>query len=81
MTAPEDHQALAEVLRSVKASVVLSGYPSDLYDLELYPDWHRAEFASGTGQNAETWADRTEVLWSNRPFPVTQPDLFSEVPA
>ena len=21
---------------------------------------------------------RTEVLWSNRPFPVTQPDLFSE---
>jgi DNA adenine methylase len=58
----------------VQASVVVSGYPSALYDLELYPDWHRMEIPSGTGQNAGEWANRTEVLWCNRPFP--QASLF-----
>jgi DNA adenine methylase len=77
MTSEADHRALAEALHAAKASVVLSGYPSPLYD-ELYPGWHHAEFASGTGQNAETWANRTEVIWSNRPFPVAQMDLFTE---
>lgn len=76
MGADAEHRDLAAALRSCEASVVLSGYPSDLYDLELYPDWHRAEFASGTGQNAETWANRTEVIWSNRPFPSAQDSLF-----
>jgi DNA adenine methylase len=69
-----DHRDLAAALAEVKASVVLSGYASDLYDRELYPGWHRTEFRSGTGQNAETWGNRTEVLWSNRPFP--QGSLF-----
>ena len=64
----DGHRALAGALRDVKASVVLSGYPSALYD-EMYDGWCRAEFTSGTGQNAETWGNRTEVLWSNRPFP------------
>jgi DNA adenine methylase len=76
----DDHRALAGALRDAKASVVLSGYPSALYD-ELYDGWCRAEFTSGTGQNAETWGNRTEVIWSNRPFPVSQPDLFTEVTA
>jgi DNA adenine methylase len=62
-----DHRGLAAALGIAKASVVLSGYASDLYDLELYPGWHRSEFRSGTGQNAKTWENRTEVLWSNRP--------------
>lgn len=53
---------------------MLSGYASDLYDLDLYAGWQRAEFRSGTGQNAETWGNRTEVLWSSRPFP--QATLF-----
>lgn len=70
----QDHRDLAAVLHGVKASVVLSGYPSDLYDQELYPEWHRTSFVSGTGQNAVTWGNRTEVLWSNRPFP--QATLF-----
>jgi DNA adenine methylase len=69
MTADQDHTELAVALRSVQASVVVSGYPSALYDLELYPDWHRMEIPSGTGQNAGEWANRTEVLWCNRPFP------------
>lgn len=65
----QDHRDLAAALRGVKASVVLSGYASDLYDLDLYPDWERRTFQSGTGQNAETWGNRTEVVWSNRRFP------------
>lgn len=61
-----DHRELADALRACRASVVLSGYACDLYDLELYPDWHRATFQSGTGQGGGDWANRTEVLWSNR---------------
>lgn len=71
-----DHRELAAALGSVKASVVLSGYASELYDAELYPGWYRTEFTSGTGQNAESWGNRTEVLWSNRPFP--QGSLFDQ---
>jgi DNA adenine methylase len=75
MTSDDEHRELADALHNVKASVVLSGYPSELYE-QLYAGWSRAEFEAGTGQNAETWANRTEVIWSNRPFPFEQPDLF-----
>lgn len=57
----DDHVALAEVLHGVKGMVVLSGYPCDLYDVELFPKWKRFErkaFADGA-------AERTEVLWLN----------------
>jgi DNA adenine methylase len=70
-----DHRALAEALRAARAGVVLSGYPSDLYDRELFPDWHRRAIPASTGQG-EVWANRTEILWSNRPFG-GQIDLFS----
>lgn len=55
-----DHRALAGVLHDVKGAVVLSGYPSALYE-ELYRGrgWRRIERSA--------WADgaskRTEVLW------------------
>lgn len=65
------HRELAAALRGCTAAVVLSGYPSDLYDAELYPDWHRLEFGASTGQGG-TWANRTEVLWSNRPLRRTE---------
>lgn len=68
MRSEAEHGELAEALHSCAAAVVLSGYPSPLYDESLYPDWHRHTFTSGTGQNAETWGNRTEVLWSNRPL-------------
>lgn len=56
----EDHRALADVLRDLKAMVVLSGYPSALYS-ELYPDWQRHERkAMADGGRA-----RTEVVWLN----------------
>jgi DNA adenine methylase len=70
----DDHRELAAALQQTKAAVVLSGYPSPLYDLELFPDWHRIEMSAGTGNGGE-WRDRTEVLWSNRPF-ATAPSLF-----
>lgn len=77
MRGTAEHRELADALQACNASVVLSGYPSDLYDRELYPDWYRVEFAASTGQGG-IWANRTEVLWSNRPLASTvQPDLFA----
>lgn len=55
----DDHRALAATLRSASGMVILSGYPCDLYDRELYPDWRRVQRrAHGDGA-----VDRTEVLW------------------
>lgn len=57
----DDHRELATVLRAASGMVVLSGYPSALYDVELYPDWERHErqhLADGARQ-------RTEVVWLN----------------
>lgn len=57
----DDHRALAEVLRACKGMVVLSGYPCELYDTELYPDWERFE----RSHMADGARPRTEVLWLN----------------
>lgn len=57
----EQHREIAAVLHAVKGMVVLSGYPCDLYDLDLYPDWHRVE----QGALADGARKRTEVLWLN----------------
>lgn len=73
----EQHEALAEVLHDASAAVVLSGYASDLYE-DLYGDWHQAELAAFTGNGAAGGGDRVEVLWSNRPFAVSE-DLFGGV--
>ena len=57
----DDHRALSEVLNSVAGMVVLSGYPSALYE-DLYNEWVRVErktMADGARQ-------RVEVLWINR---------------
>jgi DNA adenine methylase len=70
----DDHRALGSALHACRATVVLSGYASDLYDHELFPGWHRTELPAGTG-NGGQWRDRTEVLWSNRPLG-NAPTLF-----
>lgn len=57
----DDHRQLAEVLHSVQGMVVLSGYPCELYDDELYPDWYRVE----RPHLADGARPRTEVLWMN----------------
>jgi DNA adenine methylase len=69
MHAESDHRELAEALSQVDSAVVVSGYHSALYD-EIYQGWHRREFSAWTGQGSHSKAagERTEVLWSNRPF-------------
>jgi DNA adenine methylase len=55
------HRRLAEVIRSMKGRVILSGYASTLYDLELFADWHREVRPT----NADGGRPRVEVLWMN----------------
>lgn len=64
MKTDAEHRALAAALADCRATVVLSGYHSPLYD-ELYDGWYRAERTTLTG-NANGARGRTEVLWSNR---------------
>lgn len=77
----DDHRELAGVLHKVAGMVVLSGYPSDLYDIELYPDWERFERrAMADGGRA-----RTEVVYLNKACSVSLMNdgggLFAEVTA
>ncbi|WP_079575836.1 DNA adenine methylase [Mycobacteroides abscessus] len=65
MTGEKAHRELGEVLHGCRATVVLSGYGSPLYD-ELYADWFRVEMPSQTSQGDLQRIERTEVLWSNR---------------
>lgn len=60
----QDHLVLLEALKQHKGSVILSGYPSEMYDRELC-GWsviHRTSY----NQNAD---QRTEVLWCNFEIP------------
>lgn len=66
-----EHRSLAWVIKACKAAVVISGYGCDLYDRELYGDWHRVEKkARANGQHGSV--ERTEVLWMNF-NPATKP--------
>ena len=58
---PADHRALLEQLKTVQGMVVLSGYPSRLYD-ELLPDWQRIDRPARAANSARR---RTECLWLN----------------
>lgn len=57
----DDHRRLAEVLRKAQGMVILSGYPSPLYDQDLYAGWHRVERATVTDKARPV----TECLWFN----------------
>lgn len=74
------HRDLADALKGCRASVVLSGYSSPLYD-SLYAGWDRVEIRAWTGNGIRNGAtnadgDRVEVLWSNRS--ISEPNLFDE---
>lgn len=56
----DDHSELLTFLRGLRGMVVLSGYPSPLYDAAL-PDWRRVERKA----LADGARERTEVLWIN----------------
>lgn len=76
MRGERDHQELAEALTAARAAVVISGYPSPLYE-RLYAGWHRLKMPAVTGNGVPGRRDRTEVLWSNRPLLEAQPGLFA----
>jgi DNA adenine methylase len=68
-----DHRALADTLNSVRGMVIVSGYPSPLYD-ELYTErngWRTASRAS----HADGARKRTEFLWLS-PNVRTMPSLW-----
>lgn len=69
-----EHAELLEQLQQVQARVVLSGYPSKLYQ-QMLPDWERVEIAASTTQRQGAVSERTEVLWMNF---AAQDDLFSQ---
>jgi len=53
-----DHIALAECLRNLTGTVIVSGYHSELYD-QIYSGWRTVEMAA----LADGAKKRTEVLW------------------
>lgn len=55
-----DHLELLDALKRHKGPVIISGYPSDMYDAEL-TGWHR-ESCTTTDQLSQT---KQEVLWMN----------------
>ena len=65
----QDHVELLDTLLRHKGSVILSGYPSEMYDREL-KGWNRIARKS-YNQNSD---QRTEVLWCNFELP----SLFAE---
>lgn len=71
----DQHRELAEVLRSVEGMVVISGYPCELYDGELYPDWRRVTCDA----LADGARERTEVLWISPTAEEASLPLFAQV--
>ena len=64
----DDHISLLRFLRTLQGTVILSGYPHEMYDAEL-ADRRRIE-RPALADNAKP---RTEVLWINQQLP----DLFA----
>ncbi len=56
-----DHEELIALLRSLSCSIIISGYPSALYDA-LLGDWRRREYQVMTRGGV-----RRECLWMNFP--------------
>jgi DNA polymerase-1 len=59
------HRQLLDLLRSVKEMVILSGYPSRLYDQAL-ADWNRHEFdVPNNAAGGKVKGRESEVVWTN----------------
>lgn len=59
-----DHERLAAALHECRATVVLSGYSSDLYE-RLYAEWSRHDLSAHSA-TATRARERVEVVWINR---------------
>lgn len=79
LTTDDQHRDLAERLHVCKATILLSGYHSELYD-ELYADWDQTEVSlhrpSGN-RRGHSMPPAVEVIWSNRPL-AGQAFLFAD---
>lgn len=61
----DEHRKLADILRSCKGKVMLSGYPSDLYN-ELYPEWRTVAFdIANHAAGGRSKARKQETIWMN----------------
>jgi DNA adenine methylase len=61
----DQHAELLAVISNSKGLVMLSGYPSDLYDRRLR-DWHRHEFTlPNQAAGGKHKRQMTEVVWCN----------------
>lgn len=71
----DDHQELADCLKDVQGFVILSGYPSELYE-ELYRGWNFVDrlalIDKSQSRIERLWFN--ERAWANRP----QQSMFSE---
>ncbi|MDT0307211.1 DNA adenine methylase [Streptomyces sp. DSM 44917] len=79
MPGEEEHRALAAAVHDCRAHVVISGYACALYE-ELYADWHRTTLTATTHRHSGGGHQRTEVLWSNVPFPAQPPPRTASRP-
>tara|TARA_R110002111_G_scaffold100976_6_gene156531 strand:- start:93568 stop:94341 length:774 start_codon:yes stop_codon:yes gene_type:complete len=61
----EEHRELASVLKKCESKIVVSGYPSPLYD-EVYQDWRVISFdIANHSAGGKTKARKQETLWIN----------------
>lgn len=72
----DEHLELLNTLKLHKGPVILSGYNSTLYDVEL-KNWHNIEFEAITGNVGREKKVATECLWMNFE-PTGQIDIFEE---
>lgn len=61
----EQHIELNRLLMQVQATVIISGYPSELYD-SLYTGWQRVEREGQVDRGSNGKRKTTEVLWINK---------------
>jgi DNA adenine methylase len=66
-----EHRFLGQTLRSATGMILVSGYPCELYDQEIYFDWKRIErhaLADGARKRIEVvWMNRSAVCAMNQP--------------
>lgn len=63
----QDHEQMAQLIQKAKAKIILSGYPSELYN-EWFKDWHvyKKDVANHASQhNGKSKIRKKEVLWIN----------------
>ncbi len=74
----DDHAALARCLENTQGMVILSGYPSDLYDRQLFNHWQRIEKPSSTDIREVIWLSPNTTARLNKQS--RQRSLFSSEP-